>query len=195
MSEMNAAEERVEHMCRTICNELHTPEYGTTISRTFQDEATAKLWGIYKENLIQEMESFEVPNEQVLEFEDAIELKKEELRGTKEANDYNALFKCFSSILNLPISSITSELLEDLYNNMLKEKVMRGGNLVNPEKERTGKVTLISPFTILRRFRMVSAVFSNLQKNGIRIQNPAETICKALSHKLKKKDELGLTDS
>lgn len=86
----------------------------TSIYATFQSEEDAILWAKYKEDLIDQVEAFSVPVDQLVTIEDALEMKYAEKMKTdrKLHNQVIKLKKDFIEWLDLPIDQITLEMIK-----------------------------------------------------------------------------------
>jgi hypothetical protein len=161
---------------------------GIEISQTFSNLETAKLYERYKEDIIDEMHAFDVKDKDLITIEEAIRLNIErvekECSDSKNISDNNLWEENLRDILEQPISCLTYEFLMNKANEMLSSIIKRGGSR---KIENSGRLVQSSPATVLRKFRVLSTVFSNLIKNGVEIENHALKVCAYLRTKMKDK--------
>ena len=142
------------------------------LSRTFDDLETAELWSKYKENLIDEMDAFEAPKEEMITLLDAIEMKLKSNTSTdkKSIQDIQNIKVHFSKFLTMDMNSIKFEDLKEHGIEMFKTDIRVGGSRDN---ENTGVIRKPSSVTVTKRFAYLSTVYSNLIAMGINIENVA----------------------
>lgn len=164
---------------------------GVEISQSFSNLDTAKLYERYKEDLIDEMHAFNVQDKDLITIHEAIKMNLErvekECNDSKNISDNNLWKENLRDFLEQPISYLTYEFLLNKANEMLSSIVKRGGS---KNIENSGKKVQSSPATVLRKFRVLSTVFSNLIKNGIQIENNALKVCAYLRTKMEENKEI-----
>jgi len=142
------------------------------LSSSFSDKETAELWGRYKEDLIHEIEAFDVPSSQLISLQDAVEMKAKSMEGksTKTLQDTRNTTTQFPIYLNRSIDSVSYDDLKDFTINMLSEKVAHGG--VPDVKLRT-HTRSISIRTVIKRLQYLGTIYSYLIGQGINLDNVA----------------------
>lgn len=148
-----------------------------SLYKTFKDKETAELFVWYKEKLIDEMDAFEVPPQQLFTLKDAFDLK---IKSMEESGTYS--LKYFQDLhvdLNrlkeyIPedtyLNDITFEMLKDIFHKMSTTTVRKGGNQYEKSKT-SGIISQISPRTLRRCLFTLSSLYSHLQSKGIQINN------------------------
>ena len=146
---------------------------GQSIGKAFSDKETTELYAKYKEDLIDEMEAFDVQRSKMITLESAIDLKIEQMkndeRDDKTISDIAILKKEFHDYLDLPINELKYDMLKQRANEMLVAVVLRGGSL----KTHSGRKCIQSPVTVRKKFASLSSVISHLNKLGIDCENNA----------------------
>jgi len=154
------------------------------LSASFSDLHTAELWARYKENMIQEMEDFSVPNQELICLKDAIEMKISEMeknyKKLTSISDLLGCLSCFNEFLDKPISYLTYNILLDKCKEMSKTIVTKGG-CPNSEK---GSKRIQSPMTILKKMRCLSSVFGTMIEKGFLKTNPVLEVLQHLKYNL-----------
>ncbi len=149
---------------------------GKTLYQAFDDRETAELWMKFKENLIDEMDAFDFQAEKTITLKEAIDLKSLEFTKNnvdkKSFSDLAIILKEFSEWSNTPLNEITEDMLMDKLNLMKDRCVFRGGK----QDGKSGVKVIQSSATLLRKFRMVAAIYSHLIQNGAKISNPAQHV-------------------
>jgi len=158
-----------------------------TICQTFSTLETAKLWAAYKEDLLDEMDAFNPPKQQMITLEDAINFKidnaiKDGL-NTRSITDIRNLKVDFSTFLQRFMHEITYDDLINHCKKISKIQVKLGGSAVN---EKSGKYSMPSPITIVNKLKRLSTVYSNLNENNVDIENIALKCVNELSKNLRK---------
>lgn len=149
---------------------------GIDMSKTFKDLETAKLFEWYKENLIDEMEAFEVPKSELFTLQDGYELK---IKCMNEAGTYSSKYfldlkrdyEAISAYIpkDTYLYKITFQDLDNLAKSLVQEILKVGGN---QHDKTTGKDIQCSPRTAQRRLMCISSIYSILQQKGVNIKNP-----------------------
>ena len=160
----------------SISYQVEIRKKDVSLSKTFSDLETAKLFERYKENLIDEMEAFEVPKSELFTLQDGYEFKIKCMNelGTYSpkyfldiTRDYEAI--CTYIPKDTYLINITFEDLDRTAKALLQEVLRIGGNQHN---KASGKVVQCSPRTAQRRLVCISSIYSILQQKGINIKNP-----------------------
>jgi hypothetical protein len=158
-----------------------------TICQTFSTLETAKLWAAYKEDLLDEMEAFNPPKQEMITLEDAINFKidnaiKDGL-STRSVTDIKNLKIDFNAFLQKYMHEISYDDLIAHCKKMSKIQVKFGGSVGN---EKSGKYSMPSPITIINKLKRLSTVYSNLNENNVDIDNIALKCVNELSKNLRK---------
>jgi len=135
---------------------------------TFIDESDAKLWGWYRERLMINMGAFSPPLSETITLSDAIDTKMTSMTGVS-VKDMKVLFSTYAEWLELPLASITSEMIVDRTKHQLSSQTRRGGN---SRDKSTGSVRQIAPKTVEGHLRRLSSVFGYMIEKGIKMLNP-----------------------
>jgi hypothetical protein len=163
------------------------------LSATFSDKETAELWAKYKEDLYDEMEHFNVPPTELFKLSDAIDLKarslKEKDSAAKTILDTLKLKEIFSTVSDKPLSDISLDDYSKICERMLNTIVLRGGSA---EK---GKPVQQSIYTVYKKFRYLSIVYSFMIDNGLSLANHPHTILRELERKMRPKVDQEVLDS
>jgi len=153
---------------------------GVSQSATFSNRETAELWIKYKEDIIDEMEAFEVVAEDFITLKEAVEIKIEDLRKInshkKTIEDIANLHRFCHKIYEVPINRIKVEDIKAICEYMLNETVRIGGS----SNIDTGIKTQQSPVTVLKKLRALSCVFGFMMEKGAKIANPVSPIINEL---------------
>lgn len=143
----------------------------------FSSRDLAEIWIRYHEDLIDNMENFNVPAENIITLEQCFELKIEDLKQKnvqkKTLEDFDNCLIEFKEIMNCPLGEITSDMIRDISKEMLGSVVRRGGSA----KYNTGSLRVCSPATVLRKLRIIASVFSFMIEKGANITNVAQIVC------------------
>lgn len=157
---------------------------------TFSSKELAEIWVKYHEELIENMQNFQVKPESIITLLQCFELKKQDLLEKnvhkKTIEDLINCTKDFSEIINIPIGEITSDMIRKISNEMMNSIVRIGGN----EKSSTGNFRKCSPSTILRKLRVVACVFSYMIEKGANITNVAQTVCNQVKMSIIKSEDM-----
>lgn len=158
---------------------------GVEITRTFKERHTAELWALWKEDLIDNMNAFDVKVERTLTLADAIGLKTQELidKGSIEIQDIHNINEVFKPFISKFLYEITLNDYNEHCRLMLSSEVIRGGK---KGVEGTGKKVIQSPQTVLRKFVILASVYSYLIKKGFDIENHPQKVVTQLRESLKK---------
>lgn len=146
------------------------------LASTFRDKETAEMWAHYKESLIDEIEAFEVPKEELVTFKDMIELKVKEAIESKTSpryiKDLRNDMEEFSNRLGRDrfVNEISYEELFEVVKGMIGEKTKIGGTKSDIT---TGSPVNRSPASVRRKLASYSTCITVLQKNGLNIDNIA----------------------
>lgn len=147
------------------------------MSSYFSNKEMAEIWVRYHEDLIDNMENFNVPPENIITLHQCFEMKIEELKQKnvhkKTFEDYDNCLIEFKEIMDCPLGEITSDMIRNISKEMLGSVVRRGGSA----KSDTGSFRACSPSTVLRKLRIISSVFSFMIEKGANITNVAQIVC------------------
>lgn len=154
------------------------------VSASFSNKETAELWAAYKEDLIDQIKKFEVPLEDMINLETAIDMKVENMVNEnfdkKSIGDVEILKNTFSEFLDRSLVSISYDELFKKMGTMLNTIVKKGGHGEKGDKR------VQSPLTVLKKFGCLSSVYSMLISNGMNLENHALKIM-AILRKMSKK--------
>lgn len=152
------------------------------ISKNFNNEEDAKLFAAWKEDIMDQIESFNPDMKELMTLGAAIDLKEIQLRE-KGANikdgiaDIQRLKKQFEKFLDISLCNITYENYITHANLIIKTPVKHGGD---PKNINTGVLRLPAKKTILSRFNVLQSVYSYMNELGINIENHPNKIIKYL---------------
>lgn len=153
---------------------------------TFHDRETAELWGYYKESLFNEINAFDVPSNELISLDDAIELKIRACIENKLDNrtimDIRELKKLFIEFKNKPIKEVTFEDLVHFCDKFMNTPTFRGGL----RSRNTGTPIMPTAQTLLSKLRRLSSVYSNIIENGIPVENIPQKVGAYLNDRIKK---------
>lgn len=159
---------------------------GIDILGTFSSEQLATLWINYQKDLIEDMNSFNEKAENIITFEQAVDLKTQSIKNReldkRTLLDFESIKNEFPEIMNLPIGKISLSKLNEITQEKLGSVVRRGGN----KKSNSGHARITSPKTVLRKLRILASVFSYMIENGADISNVAQSVIGNLKSTLKK---------
>lgn len=140
---------------------------------TFSCEEDALLWARYKEDLLDQINSFEPPKNELITLDAAIDMKLQQLtdeQATKKTiQDIVNLKTILKDHLHKSLHECDESFFREFFASLLNTKVKRGG--IRGEKS-LGRTNTISPATILSRINRLCSVFSNLIQSGIANYNP-----------------------
>ncbi len=158
------------------------------IYATFSEKEIAELWARYHEDLIDNMENFDVPPEELITVEQCCELKIKDLISKnvsrRSLEDIEIVKKEFSELMNCPLNKLTSEMVRKISNQMLNSVVRHGGSLNNIN---SGLHRQCSPATVLRKLRCLSAVIGYMIEKGANIINPVQVVINQVKMSMVKK--------
>jgi hypothetical protein len=141
---------------------------GREIYKTFHDLEAGKLYAYYKENLITNMENFEVPIEKRISLNDILELKQKTIdeSNLREISDFNFNKNKLSELFKNKIFYIDISYDEWLAcaKALLDSYVYRGG------KTERGKRKM-SPHTLRKIFAHASSAVNHAKEMGIPLEN------------------------
>lgn len=161
-----------------------------TMSATFSDKVTAEIWVKYHEDLIDNLENFQVPSESLVTIEDCIDFKIESLRDSSVTHrtiaDFEICKQEFKEIMDCPLNELTPEMVRELSKIMLKSIVRKGGH---KDVTGSGVVGICSPSTVLRKLRVLAAAISFMIEKGANITNPVQVVVNQVKMSLVKKGE------
>jgi len=104
---------------------------GVELTQTFSKIEDAELWAKWKEDIIDQMEAFKPPMEEMVTFEDAIDLKikklQEEKRDHRTIGAVVVLKSVFQEMLELSMLEITFDMLLCKAKELLKSEIRIGG--------------------------------------------------------------------
>jgi hypothetical protein len=154
------------------------------LNATFSSKETAELWARYKEDLIDEISSFNPEIEEMFTLGEAISFKEQETKDRnldkKTQNDIYNLYREFEDVLHVPLKHIDLDYYIKKAERMLNTIVRKGGARLKPG---TGLARQQSPSTVLRKFTYLGGVYSLMQKRGLKIENLPQKICEVLRDK------------
>jgi len=166
-----------------------------SLSATFSDKQTAEIWSKYHEDLIDNMDNFQVSPENYITYEQCLELKIQDAIENnidkRSIEDLKNSVNHFNEIKDIPIGEITCDILRELVSKMQNSVVKKGGS---KENINSGNIRKISQTTILNRLRLLACVFSYMIQNGANMTNPAQIIVNQVKMSISKKDD-SLDDS
>ncbi len=154
------------------------------IIKSFNDMETAKLWAKYKEDLIDEMDAFEVPKNELIILKDALNMFYHKMESKnydkKMQQDLRNLTKHYNNFLDFPLKKISYDILLEHSLEMLNSKVKRGTQLQGKGIEKD-----ISFRTVRNRISNLGIVYSFLIDNGIDVENVTIRVKAYLLNKFK----------
>jgi hypothetical protein len=163
---------------------------GIDLFQTFEKKSDAELWAAYKEEMIDLIDAFDPPLNEMITLQDAIELKirrvEEKNANKKEINDYKMLQKSFEKFCPKYINEIKYTDLLKQFVELIKTPVYQGGTGKN---DGTGIKKMPAFLTIFRKFSYLSTVFQMLINDGVEIENVAIKICQYARSKKNEFDE------
>lgn len=143
---------------------------GVEIYKTFFTEEDAKLYEFYKENLIQNMDNFDVPISERITLNQIIELKLDDLRKNKISDryivDFNYVLNHIKNYMDMNqfVCKISYNDWINVAKNLLESDVYRGA------KTEIGKRKM-SISTLRRIFACISSAYSFAMSKEINIEN------------------------
>jgi hypothetical protein len=169
-------------------HELVIRKKGISLSRTFKTREDAELWAAYKEDLIHNIDAFDVPLKDMITLEVALKMKLDSLQAQgKDSRDFQDLRKCFLEFVDLPLSHLKYDVLMQYMKKMSESQIRRGGDRKNPGT--SGILVDISSSTLISRISVLSTVINFAIENGVNVENDAYKVCQYLRANLKKKSE------
>ncbi len=160
-----------------------------SIRSTFSNLETAELWMKYKEDLIDDISSFDIPLRIMITLEQAIDLKcismNEKKVEKRSVSDIENLKNGLSEWMEKSIDSIFYDDILKRSKEMMNEIVCIGGNV----KNQTGRKSIQSPITVLKKIRCLSAVYSHMVDLGFIDKNPVLAVLQYLNNISKQKDD------
>jgi hypothetical protein len=154
-----------------------------SICASFNDRDTAILWSKYKEDLIDQIIQFDVPMNELMTLNDALDLKlKDMIEKRLDTRDIKIIRNDFQEFLNIPIKNIKYEDYLEKMKKMSKQIVKIGGTL---DRQETGIKKIQSPKTIIRKMALLSSTYSLLIGMGIDLENSALRAMQYLRKKIK----------
>ena len=147
------------------------------ICAAFSCEEDALLWAKYKEDLLDQINSFEPHKNELITLDAAIDMKLQQLTDKqadkKTIQDIVNLKTVLKDHLHRSLHECDESFFREFFTSLLNTKVQRGG--IRGEKS-LGRTNTISPATILSRINRLCSVFSNLIQLGITNHNPTYPI-------------------
>ena len=144
---------------------------------SFSCEEDALLWARYKEDLLDQINSFNPPKNELITLDVAIDMKMQQLTDKQAAKttiqDILNLKTILKDHLHKSLQECDESFFRDFFAISLCTKVQRGG--IRGEKS-SGPLNTISPITILSRLNRLSSVFSNLIASGLTNYNPVYSV-------------------
>lgn len=163
---------------------------GQSMGATFSDRVTAELWIKYHEDLIDDLENFQVPAENLITIKDCIDFKIESCGDSNISNrsiqEFEYCKEQFSEIMDCPLGKLTPDMVRNVSTKMLQSTVRRGGN---KNVEGTGVLSISSPATVLRKLRVLASAISFMIEKGANITNPAQIVVNQVKMSMVKKGE------
>lgn len=156
------------------------------ITQTFKRKEDAELWVIYKEDLIEQINAFDPPLQEIITLQDAIELKIKDAieKGVVELENFKHLPIIFEKFCSLNLNKILYDDLLAYFDELMKIPVRQGGS---KNDKSSGSIRLPSIHTTFRKFGYLSTVFQLVKEQGVNIDNPALKVCQFIRPKLKNK--------
>lgn len=153
------------------------------IYKTFAKKEDAELYIAWKEDLLDQISSFDPSPEVLLTLDQAIEMK---LKDAEKKNldhrtitSFNGLKSHFIDYLDLSLSELTYENLLSKLQEFMNTKVVRGG----PKSKSTPQDASLR--TISNRFRYLSSVIGYVNTQGFSFKNDAINILSYLETLMK----------
>lgn len=153
---------------------------GKEMYATFHDEETAKAWGEYKERLIDELEAFNPPEEELITLYDAIDMKiasMDEL-SHRSKQDVILLKETFADILQFNMKQISFDWLYEFFTTLMERNIRKGGG----KDGKTGVFKKPERATVVRKFRILSTVYGFLIEKGVNIENMALKVLRRIEN-------------
>lgn len=152
------------------------------ISKNFTTEEDAKLYAAWKEDIIDQINSFDPQIEELMTLGAAIDLKEKNLRergiSVKDSvPDTIRLRKQFDVFLEVSLKNISYKDYIEHANLMIKTPVRHGGD---PKNINTGVARLPAKKTILSRYNILQGVYSYMIELGLKVENHPNKIIKYL---------------
>lgn len=146
---------------------------GQTISASFNDMETAKLFAHIKEKVIDEMEAFEIKPKDLIRLKDGFQIKMEDAQeenlSSHTIQDIKKAYDFFSLELgeDFYLNDLTYEKIKEITEKLFKVKVCHGG-----DRKDFKNYKLPSASTVRRNLASISSIYGTLIKKGINIRNP-----------------------
>lgn len=160
------------------------------MNATFSDRTTAEIWVKYHEDLIDNMENFQVPAENLITIGDCIQFKIEDLIAKnfpkRTIQDFEKCGIEFRELMDCPLGELTPDMVRDMSTKMLSSTVRRGGSRNN---ENSGVIGVSSPATVLRKLRVLASAISFMIEKGANITNAAQIVVNQVKMSIIKKGE------
>lgn len=132
------------------------------VSANFGDRVTAELWGQYKQNLMDEIESFQVHRADLYTVNDIFIMK-----FGADSREYLEGMPYFDEYKDKSINILTYDELKKHCHRLLQRTVVRGGKVGT----NSGRAKLPAPMTILRKFAYLSSAINHLISKGVDAPN------------------------
>lgn len=151
------------------------------IEKTFSNEEDAILYSKWKEDIMQNIANFEVPKEELITLDTAIDMKIEE--GIKAGLDkrtmasLNNLKSIFSKLLKNSIHELGYEDYLKIAKELMVTEVRKGGS-----NSGGGDYRLPSKETVINRFKYLGTVYGHLIKKGFSVINHPLTVVNFLNN-------------
>lgn len=174
---MASIRKRIDSKGRTsyhVCVRKKVKNKVESLSATFKDEKTAILWGEFKEDLLNEMNNFELDRKETVRMKDLLQWKILECQKEDKKDGYND-FKALTSFLmdndlyEKYINEITTDMLINITEKNKNKIVLRGGWKASGK----GKQVTISPQTLKSKMTLISVLFNFARLQNIKIENSA----------------------
>lgn len=184
------------------CINLRNGRYRVSIRRkeqklnaTFSHKETAETWARYKEELLDNMHSFDIPIENMITLRQCVDIKIAQIKSKpsvdpKTINDFENIYKEFDTLMEMSLSEITPNIIRDISKQKLNSIVSVGGS----HKEGSGSIRICSSSTVLRKLRLLASVFSHMIENGANIINPAQVVINQVKMSIIKKSGISEND-
>lgn len=153
---------------------------GTCIYKTFYNEEDANLYAKWKENLLNNMENFDVKLNEIITLNQIIDLKKKtEGLGNKTYADLDVARKYFNNIFGdeKPLSEISYYDWLEASKKLLETYVYLGAVKEHNKRKMSTK-------TLKRNLACISSAISNAQNLGVNLQNHPLNVIRGFVNKL-----------
>lgn len=158
---------------------------GVEISKTFSSRDMAELWARYKEDLIDNMDAFDVDIKDRVSVKELFELKLKTFETERSKHDTDYTFSRISEFLDVSrcMKEIGYDEWIDIAKRIYEKPVYRGA-----VKEKNKKK--MSPVTLRKILASLSAVVSHAQSLGIALDNHPLKVIQSFINPMIKKEKV-----